>query len=155
MVPLALFANLATRWHHLHWFQSWPPGNVTYIATLPWIALLALSVSIESVSSPARVTSVKFAQVAHWVRHLFETQADEDTNSILTDNASCASYASYARNASYASYVSYASYASYASYTCYASYRIYTEKVTISSSAIWWPNFQLMQVAPSGGQILN
>ena len=62
MVPLALVANLATRWHHLHWFQSWPPGNVTCIATLPWIALLALSVSIEFVSSSARVTSVKFAQ---------------------------------------------------------------------------------------------
>ena len=39
MAPLALVANLATRWHHLHWFQSWPPGNVTCIATLPWIAL--------------------------------------------------------------------------------------------------------------------
>merc|ERR1712016_460060 len=33
------------------------------------------------------------------------------------------------------------------------SYRIYIEKVTISSCAIWWPNLQLMQVAPSGGQI--
>ena len=32
------------------------------IATLPWIALLALSVSIELVSSSARVTSVKFQQ---------------------------------------------------------------------------------------------
>ena len=62
MAPLALVANLATRWHHLHWFQSWPPGNVTCIATLPWIALLALSVSIEFVSSSARVTSVKFAK---------------------------------------------------------------------------------------------
>ena len=40
------------------WFQSWPPGCVTRIATLPWNALLALSVSIEFVSSSARVTSV-------------------------------------------------------------------------------------------------
>ena len=32
------------------------------IATLPWIALLALSVSIEFVSSSARVTSVKSAK---------------------------------------------------------------------------------------------
>ena len=24
-----------------------------------------------------------------------------------------------------------------------------------ASGAIWWPNFQLMQVAPSGGQICN
>ena len=35
------------------------------------------------------------------------------------------------------------------------SYRIYTERVTISSCAIWWPNLQLMQVALSGGQICN
>ena len=27
--------------------------------------------------------------------------------------------------------------------------------MTISSGAIWWPNLQLMQVAPSGGQICN
>ena len=45
MAPLALVANLVTRWHHLY-----------------WIALLALSVSIEFVSSSARVTSVKFQQ---------------------------------------------------------------------------------------------
>ena len=43
------------------WFQSWPPGCVTCVATLPWIALSALSVSIELVSSAARVTSVKSA----------------------------------------------------------------------------------------------
>ena len=29
------------------------------------------------------------------------------------------------------------------------------ESVTNSSGAIRWPNFQLMQVAPSGGQIWN
>ena len=27
--------------------------------------------------------------------------------------------------------------------------------VIVSSGAIWWPNLQLMQVAPSGGQICN
>ena len=43
MVPLALVKNL-----------------VTCIATLPWIALSALSVSIDLVSLSARVTSVKF-----------------------------------------------------------------------------------------------
>ena len=61
--------HLATRWHHLHWFQSWPPGCVTYIATFPWIALLALSVSMELVSLSARVTSVK-SQKGNWI-HLF------------------------------------------------------------------------------------
>ena len=45
---------------NLHCLQSWPPGCVTCIATLPWVALLTLSVSIELVSSSARVTSVKF-----------------------------------------------------------------------------------------------
>ena len=45
-MKLLLFAKLASRLHHC-------------IATLPWIALLALSVSIELVSSTARVTSVK------------------------------------------------------------------------------------------------
>ena len=71
--PLALKANVATswkfghqvqnlviRWRHLHWFQCCPPGWVTCIATLPGIALLALSVGIDLVSSSARVTSVKF-----------------------------------------------------------------------------------------------
>ena len=27
--------------------------------------------------------------------------------------------------------------------------------VTYASGAIWWPNLELMQVAPSGGQNLN
>ena len=60
MAQLALVQNLIIRWHHLHCLQSWPPGCVSCIATLPWIALLALSVCIELVSSSARVTSVKF-----------------------------------------------------------------------------------------------
>ena len=36
--------------------ETWPPGYVTCIAALPWIALLALTVSIDLVSSSARVT---------------------------------------------------------------------------------------------------
>ena len=84
MELLALIANLATRRHHLHQLQIRSPSGTTCIgskfghqlapfallpklatrlhhciATLPWIALLALSVSIELVSSSARVTSVK------------------------------------------------------------------------------------------------
>ena len=62
LAQLALVQNLIIRWHHLHCLQIWPPGCVTCIATLPWIALLALSVSIELVSSSARVTSVKSTQ---------------------------------------------------------------------------------------------
>ena len=42
--------------------QSWPPGWVTCIATLPAIDLLALSVIIGLVTSLARVTSVKSAK---------------------------------------------------------------------------------------------
>ena len=59
MAQLGLVQNLVIRWRHLHCLQSWPQGWVTCIATLPWIILLALSVSIELVSSSARVTSVK------------------------------------------------------------------------------------------------
>ena len=52
---LLAFNNM-TKWHNLHW----SPGCITCIATLPWIALLTLSISIELVSSSARVNSVKF-----------------------------------------------------------------------------------------------
>ena len=48
--------------------KSWIRGHRTVQTAhcaLHWIALLALSLSIEFVSSSARVTSVKFAQVAH------------------------------------------------------------------------------------------
>ena len=54
VAPLALVPKLAIKWQHLQILQICPPGCVT----LPWIALLALSVSIELVSSSARVTSV-------------------------------------------------------------------------------------------------
>ena len=49
VVLLALIANLATSWRHLHLLHIWPPGGctnissnflATCIATLPWIALL-------------------------------------------------------------------------------------------------------------------
>ena len=43
-------------------YEIWPPDGATCIATLPWIALLALSVHIDLVSSSARVTSVKSQQ---------------------------------------------------------------------------------------------
>ena len=59
VAPLALVQNLVFRWRHFDCVQCWPPGCITCIATLPWIALLALSVSIELMSSSARVTSVK------------------------------------------------------------------------------------------------
>ena len=58
VAQLALVQDLVISWHHLHCFQSWPPSRITCIATLPWIVLL-ISVSIELVSSSARVTSVK------------------------------------------------------------------------------------------------
>ena len=35
----------------MHLIQIWSPGGATCIATLPWIALLALSASIQLVSS--------------------------------------------------------------------------------------------------------
>ena len=77
MAPLALVTNLLSRLSHLHchialdcpigiitkWHNlHWSPGCITCIATLPWIALFTLSVSIELVSSSARGTSVKSAK---------------------------------------------------------------------------------------------
>ena len=64
VVLLALVLKLATRLHHC-------------IATLPSIALLALSVGIELVSSSARVTSVKSQQgvsLTHSLTHYIRTQ---------------------------------------------------------------------------------
>ena len=63
--PLASVENWVPKWHNLHWFTALLPKLATSnscIATLPWIALLALSVSIELVSSSARVTSIKSIQ---------------------------------------------------------------------------------------------
>ena len=59
MAPLVLAAYLATRLHNLrcHIALDCPIGIV---AILPWIALLALSVSIALISLSARVNSVKF-----------------------------------------------------------------------------------------------
>ena len=78
--------------HHLNWLQIWPPDGatkfghqvmslallgskvghqVTRVATLPWNALLALSVSIEFASSSARVASGKSAK-----RCCIEREAD-------------------------------------------------------------------------------
>ena len=74
VAQLALVQHLVIRWRHLHCFQSWPLGRVTCIATLPWIALLALSVSIELVSSSGRVASVKF----HKRLSQLETDRDPD-----------------------------------------------------------------------------
>ena len=49
MAPLALVINLVTRGRCVHWSS----GFVTGKATLSWIVLLTLSVTIESVSSSA------------------------------------------------------------------------------------------------------
>ena len=67
MAHVVKIPNLVTRWRHLHKLQIWSLDGTTCIsytciATLPWIVLLTLSVSIELVSSSARVTSAKFQQ---------------------------------------------------------------------------------------------
>ena len=61
------------------------------------------------------------------------TLADEDTNSILTDNANRAIQRNVAKQVTQAG----------------------GKNATNASSAILWPIFQLMQVLPSGGQIWN
>ena len=95
MAPLALVANLTTRWHYLHKLQIWPPDGaicisckfghqmmpLALVADLPtrWYHLYCFqswppdcitciaTVGIDLVSSSARVTSVKSQQVAHSV----------------------------------------------------------------------------------------
>ena len=57
----------------------------------------------------------------------YVTLADEDTNSILADNAKIAIQGNEAMQV----------------------------MQTNASGAIWWPNLQLMQVVPSCGQICN
>ena len=32
MAPIALVPYLTTRWHHLHWLQTWPPDGTTWIS---------------------------------------------------------------------------------------------------------------------------
>ena len=51
--------NLVTMCRYLHWFQIWPSGGATHIATLHWFAHWAmpnalLASSVELVSSSAR-----------------------------------------------------------------------------------------------------
>ena len=82
MEPPASVENWSTKWHYLRLFKIYSSGGATFIGskaghqvatlvdvanwvpgvTLTLTALLALSVSIELVSSSARVTSVKFAK---------------------------------------------------------------------------------------------
>ena len=66
-------------------FEGCPPGWVTCIATLPWITLLTLSVSIKLVSLSARVTSVKFQHgvVLTETRHIDRTRRPGSDKNIL------------------------------------------------------------------------
>ena len=61
------------------------------------------------------------------------TLADEDTNSILSDNAKRAIQGNVAMQVTQPG--------------CH----LVAKFVTNASGAIWWANLQLMQVAPSGG----
>ena len=62
------------------------------------------------------------------------TLADEDTNSILTDNAIPRQFATNASDSTWSPGPG---------------------GKTNASGACWWPNLELMQVSPSGGQIWN
>ena len=74
------------------------------------------------------------------------TLADEDTNSILTDNANRAIQGNVAMQVTQPG-----------GQLCkQCKWRhLMTKCWTNPSCATWWPNMQLMQVAPSGGQIYN
>ena len=70
MAPLALVANLATRWHYLHEFQIWPQDGITCIAILSKIALLPSSPCTRwylynlSSSLIRKITFVRFWSIA-------------------------------------------------------------------------------------------
>ena len=76
VMPFALVPILATRCCSMTKLL-WPPGYVTCNATLPWITLSASSVSIESVYSSARVTSVKSAKPLG-VRETWTHRSDQE-----------------------------------------------------------------------------
>ena len=77
------------------------------------------------------------------------TLVDEDTNSILTDNANRAIQANALQCGNAVN--------QYAGQLCEQCKwcHLMTKFWTNASCAICWPNFLLMQVAPSGGQICN
>ena len=75
-----LIQHLVMRWHHLHCLvQKFATRLCHCIATMRWNALWALSVSIELISSSARVTSVKSAKrtVSEWVRETRTHRSDQ------------------------------------------------------------------------------
>ena len=80
------------------------------------------------------------------------TLADEDTNSILTDNANRAIQGNVAGNGNYTIWLPTLELMQVTS----PDYpRFNFVEPTNASGAIWWTNLQPMQVAPSGGQIWN
>ena len=87
------------------------------------------------------------------------TLADEDTNSILADNARRAIQGNEAMQVMQVMQAMQAMQVMQVMKVMQVMQviqdRIYTEKVTITRSAIYRPNLELMQVGPSGGQIWN
>ena len=74
------------------------------------------------------------------------TLADEDTNSILTDNANSAIQGNVAMHVMLPG----------SQLWNQCKWRHLVAKfATNASGAMWWPNLELIQVAPSGGQICN
>ena len=74
------------------------------------------------------------------------TPADDDTNPILTDDTNRASQGNVATRVT-----------QFGGQLCkqYKRRHLKTKFWTNPSCATWWPNMQLIQVAPSGGQICN
>ena len=112
--------HLRWRWHHLY---LWP--IILCWKTIKLLKLKVFWLLFSFLLLDPRVSS----WVNEWrLRNLTDvTLADEDTNSILADNAKGAIQGNEAMEV----------------------------MQTYASGAIWWPNLQLMQVAPSGGQICN
>ena len=145
MAPLALVANLATRWRHLHWLQIWPPDGATCISSkvghqvvslalphclgrLYWHYQLVLSWYLHQPESHQLSLAVKSGKVgtnasgAIWWPNWELMQVVPSGGQNCNQCKWCHLVAKFATN---------------------------------SSGAIWWPNLQPIQVVPSGGQICN
>ena len=127
-------------------------------------------------SDPGDLVRSLCPDVRHWLtkRPFVDltdvTLANEDTNSILTDNVNraiegnealqvllVANFGSNASGASWWPNFEPMQVVPLGDPICnWCKWCLLVAKfATNASGAIWWPNFQLMQVAPSGGQIFN
>ena len=71
LVPLALDANLASRWRHLHWLQIWSPGGATLSTSLSSTPIAnSTIISLSIISRQSHISKVFIKNLHHYVGHL-------------------------------------------------------------------------------------